>query len=128
MTVAADRTIDNALDVSRKIPESAIEASALNSLIIEKIVGPASGATVLLSQPAESISLIQSYVTATGAAPVNPQYPIEGTDWDAVLEGVSGVAEITEGAATSRVAETWVVHYTPKGVDAVEGGQSIVTP
>jgi len=129
MTVDSSRTIDNSTDVNRKIPSSAIEPGALNNApIIEKITGPGSGATVLLSQPAESISLIQSYTTATGIAPaINPQYPLEGTDWSAVLKGASGVAEITEGAATARVVETWVVHYIPKAVDPDQGGQSSVT-
>ena len=130
MTVDTERTLNNNLDVARKIPGSAIAPGALNNLIIEKITGPASGATVNLSQAAESISLIQAYVTATGIAPaVNAGFPLEGIDWDAVLEGaVSGVAEITEGAATARTVETWVVHYTPNAVDPADGGGSSVTP
>jgi len=117
MTVATDRTIDNALDVGRKIPATALE------LRVEKIAGPdAVGAApanaVTLSQRASSIVDIRSTVTASGAAGA-VLAPLAGTHY-----GLQG-AVLTNPSAVDFSAETWLVTYL---ADADQGGQSSVTP
>ena len=128
MTVSSDRTMDNYSDTQRKIPAAALAPSVLTGLAVERIVAPASGATVVLSQAAEAIAHIQAHKTADGLAPATGILaPLPTTHYTVVLEGaVSGVAEITEAATTDRSAETWTVWYVPKSVDPTPGGQTAI--
>jgi hypothetical protein len=41
---------------------------------------------------------------------------------------ITGVATLTELAATARTAETWLVLYTPLETEAQQGGESTLVP
>jgi len=138
MTVDATRTINNDLDVGRKIPASALSTQVLLELegaVIEKVVGPDDTAAgdpadrVELSRPAVSVIAILSYVTATGATSAVALAPIEGTHWDLTPTGPNGVGVLVNPHATADFsAETWIVIYKADAPDETQGGQSSVTP
>jgi hypothetical protein len=131
MTVAADRTLNNAQDVGRRWPSSSMVPNILTEaegVVCERITGPAASATVVLSRPAVAIRNVQSFVTATGVASVK-EYLTQGTDFSVNLNNASlgGKASLTELLAVNYSAATWVVWYSPLGADGV-GSQSSVTP
>jgi len=64
MTVATDRTIDNSIDVNRKIPASALTSQVMlesEGSTIEQITGPAGTATVQLSRPIASLTFLLAH-------------------------------------------------------------------
>lgn len=122
------RTVDNARDVNRKIPTTAIAPRVLletEGVFHEKVTGPGASATIELSYPAVAISHVFAYVTATGAWALVPN-PIPGTDYTAVLKNTNGKLAITEAAAADRSAETWLVMYHREMAEGNIGGQSSV--
>lgn len=136
MTVAANRTIDNSIDVGRKVPTTSLADRVLTSLeghVVESLAGPdAVGAApankIVLSRPATEIAFIMSYVTATGAAGAI-LFPIDGTHWNFVGEDPQegGNASLTNPSITDFSAETWVVAYRPLQAEGTIGGQSSVS-
>jgi len=135
MTVPAARTLDNSIDVGRKIPSSALSATVLTELegtVQEKIVGPdavgAAPANVrVLSRPVHSIVSILSVVTATGAAGAILA-PIDGTHFELLASNADGVGQLTNPSAVDFKLETWIVTYKADAPAETQGGDSSVTP
>jgi hypothetical protein len=134
MTVGADRTLANAKDSSRKWPVGSLAPRVENDVknpALEKITGPASGATVKLSKPAvpgTKPTLVLAIVTATGMFAATPNAPREGTEYTFVANDPNNgnVATLKDADATDHSTETWFVWYNPDEADGTLGGQSRV--
>lgn len=123
MTVAENRTIDNTLDVGRKIPTAALADAVLKSgeaVTLEEL--PGTNATAIeLSEAITGPVVVLAFVTASGAGAARTllRNPNEFT---VVNKNPNGVGEITPTGDQS--ANTLLVFYSPDQPDAPLGGAS----
>lgn len=136
MTVPAERTLDNSIDVSRKAPTTALADKVLTGdegVVIESVVGPGIAGFVELSQPAVSVAYVLVHDGAGdwapgGVAPAAVPVPVlDGTHFTVALESVNGVLRLTESGARDYSGSTLIVAYSPKQAEGTIGGQSTVS-
>jgi hypothetical protein len=134
MTVATSRTINNSLDVGRKIPASALSPLALTELegaVFERIAGPGVAGTVVLSRPVSALLYILAddgtgSFGAGGAAPAALAVP-PVADFVLTPSNANGVGALTEDASRDYSAHFLAVWYRALVPADVLGGSS-VTP
>jgi hypothetical protein len=130
MTVASDRTIDNSLDVGRKIPVSALSGQVLLELegaTIEQLTGPGPNASVALSRAAATLVFILAHdgagaLEAGGVSPAALAVPPLPADF-----AVTG-DQLDNLTARDYSGSTLLVIYQADVPAEQVGGQSTVTP
>lgn len=129
MTVAADRTLDNNLDVGRKIPASALTSQVMlesEGAAIEQLTGPGPNLAVTLSRPAASLVFLLAHdgagaLEAGGVSPAALAIPPLG---DFSVAG----DQLQNGNARDYSGSTLLVAYKADVSAEDQGGQSAVSP
>ena len=134
MTVSPSRTVDNATDVGRKIPTTALADRVLTAkegTITEEVAGVGIAGVVALSQPACPGSPVYILVhdgagafPAGGAAPAAVPVPVVPTHFTLVESNANGVAELTEAGGRDYSGLTLRISYSPDQAEGTIGGQS----
>jgi hypothetical protein len=137
---ATTRSLDNKQDTGRTFPVKALAPKMLNEAkmpVVEKIAGPAAGATVGLSKPAipgSSAFLVESYVTATRAwttgangAGAGPPIRAQGVEFsfNPADPTKGGNASLTDIDTFDHSTETWIVQYFANEPDGTVSGPSV---
>ena len=122
------RTIDNTIDVSRKIPATALTAQVLlesEGVNVEEVTGPGANGTVDLSRPVAELVLIIAHDGAGafapgGASPAALPVPPVGVDFTATGK------TLTNTTARDYSSHKLVVFYRADVQAEQQGGQSAV--
>ena len=132
MTVAVSRTVDNALDVGRKIPTTALAEKVLTAregVVIERLPGT-NAAAIALAEPIYpgTPTYVLAFITASGLPATLPDGTLltAPADYTVVEANAQGVGEITPTG--DHTANTLLVVYSPNQPEAVSGGQSSLIP
>lgn len=136
MTVPASRIINNTLDVSRKIPSTALADRVLTAAegrVVQALIGPGVAGTVELNEAAlpGTTPIILAHDgagawEAGGIAPAALPVPVVPTHFTFVESNANGKAELTEVGGRDYSGSTLLVWYHPNQPEAVRGGQSSV--